>query len=100
MIGLGASAGGEAGRGSATALLLDRVRITAGEGAAAAGVALRFEENAAGGRGGVAGGRERRGRRMSGRRSGGGKERGERRKSILQRYNYRTDARYLTVWMI
>ena len=58
MIGLGASAGGEAGRGSATALLLDRVRITAGQGAAPAGVALRFEEDAAGGRGCVASGGE------------------------------------------
>ena len=48
MIGLDASAGGEAGRGSATALLLDRVRVAAGQGAAAAGVALRLEEDAAG----------------------------------------------------
>ena len=31
MIGLGASAGGEAGRGSAATLLLDRVRPAAGE---------------------------------------------------------------------
>ena len=51
MIGLGASAGGEAGRGSATALLLDRVRITAGQGAAAAGVALCLEEDVAAGGG-------------------------------------------------
>ena len=54
MIGLGASAGGEAGRGSAATLLLDRVRATAGQGAAAAGVALRLEEDAAGGGGCVA----------------------------------------------
>ena len=58
MIGLGASAGGEAGRGSAATLLLDRVRATAGQGAAAAGVALRLEEDAAGGGGCVASGRE------------------------------------------
>ena len=42
----------------AAALLLDRVRVTVGAGAAAAGLALRFEENAAGGRAGVASGRE------------------------------------------
>ena len=56
MIGLGASAGGEAGRGSAATLLLDRVRATAGQGAAAAGVALCLEEDAAGGGGCVASG--------------------------------------------
>ena len=49
------------GRGvprGAAALLLDRVRVTIGQGAAAAGVALRLEEDAAGRRGCVAGGRE------------------------------------------
>ena len=51
---VGASAGGEAGRGSAAPLLLDRVRGTAGKNTAAAGVALRFEEDAAGGGGCVA----------------------------------------------
>ena len=50
---LGLGAGGARG---ATALLLDRVRITAGQGAAPAGVALRFEEDAAGGGGCVASG--------------------------------------------
>ena len=58
MGGLGASAGGEAGWGSAAALLLDRVRVTGGEGAAAAGVALCLEEDAAGGGGCLARGRE------------------------------------------
>ena len=59
MIGLDASAGGEAGRGSATTLLLDRVRGTVRQGAAAAGVALCVEEDAAGGGGCVAKGRVR-----------------------------------------
>ena len=58
MIGLGASAGGEAGRGSAATLLLGRVQPAAGQGTAAAGVALRLEEDAAGGGGCVASGRE------------------------------------------
>ena len=58
MIGLGASAGGEAGRGSAATLLLDRVRPAAWQGVAAAGVALCLQEDAAGGRGCVASGRE------------------------------------------
>ena len=44
-------------RGAAP-LLLDRVRVTAGEGAAATGVALRLEEDAAGGGGCMASGRE------------------------------------------
>ena len=43
--------------GAAT-ILLDRVRVTAGQGASAAGVALRFKENAAGRGGYVASGRE------------------------------------------
>ena len=47
MIRLGASEGGEAGRGSAAALLLDRARVAAEQGAAAAGVALRLLEDAA-----------------------------------------------------
>jgi hypothetical protein len=55
---LGASAGGEAGWGSAAALLLVRVRVKAEQDAAAAGVALRLEEDVPGGRGCVASGRE------------------------------------------
>ena len=49
MIGLGASAGGEAGRGSAAALLLARICGADRAATASAGVALRVEEDAAGG---------------------------------------------------
>ena len=42
----------------AAALILDRVRVTGGPGAAAASVALRLEEDAAGGGSSLASGRE------------------------------------------
>ena len=44
--------------GGAATLLLDRVRVSGGEGAAATGLERRLEENAAGGGGCVARGRE------------------------------------------
>ncbi len=50
MIGLGASAGGEAGRGSAAARADCGMKTSgAGQCAAAAGVALNLEEDVAGG---------------------------------------------------
>ena len=59
MIGLGASAGGEAGRGSAAAREDCGMKTSgAGQCAATTGMALRLDEDADGGRGCVASGRE------------------------------------------
>ena len=57
MIGLGASTGGEAGRGSAAARAVFGMKTSgAGQCAATNGVALRLEEDATGGAGCVASG--------------------------------------------
>ena len=72
MIGLGASTGGEAGRGSAAARADFGMKNSgAGQCAATNGVALRLEEDTTGGAGCVASGREG-GRGMSGSGSGTG----------------------------